>query len=59
MPNENISGEQHGYESVGQEDSHESFEMMNKNISVRKKSLLEHFEEGISRLMIRRGKQGN
>ena len=49
----------HGYESVGQEDYHENFEMMNQNISVRKKSLLKQFEEGISRLMIRRGKQGN
>ena len=46
-----------GYESVGQEDSHDdNFEMLDQNISVSKKSIFEHFEDGISRLLIKRGK---
>ena len=46
-----------GYESVGQEDSlDDNLEMLNQNISVSKRSIFEHFEDGISRLLIKRGK---
>ena len=46
-----------GYESVGQEDSlDDNLEILNQNISVSKRSIFEHFEDGISRLLIKRGK---